>query len=778
MDDDFYRLRRERAPGTANWIAMEQQFVHWRSSLDSRSRVLLIHGAPGCGKSVLAARIVHHVLNHANSYDICLYSFCRYDDTDKQDLNAMLRSAIWQLAQQYTDYGTLLQRLRGIHEFKADDLDSLPYLWQNILIHQLEKLNCSRPIRWIIDSLDEMKTKQQVQFLEYLADLKYTKLDLKVLILARYNEDIELRLKDIGGGIIELTEEKNSADIRAYIHHNVQNSGRLSMPHIVNKLVSHLESHSQGVFLWVRMILDELRQMTTDDEIADCLNSVPTSLGQMYDRTFQRLAENLTPRHLQISKDIFGWTVFACRPLFLEELVAALKPHVGPLTCLELEIRRCCGGLIVVDRKGNVRLLHTTVAEHAIQSSLMGFVDRAVVNGISKCCVQTIPAFESFSRMLEDRSWDASYPFLTYSSQYWAWHVQSSAADNLDLWNAVLSFLTTSSALTWIKVMFLTGRHSFLPQAMKRIQKWAQSADGYHSALSPERLNLGTVVSRWLSELDVLTQAVTCTLEQYDGEHRDGRRHGWGTCEYEAGHRYKGRWEDGRCSGFGKMSFKSRNVYEGNWKNDRQHGKGVWKFSDGVSYRGSWNDGTAEEGGVWEFLDGSTRIHVPSDHDLPNLGYVNYRGACTIPFHDAVGKFEGDTDPPTWIYPNGSRYVGYWKDGHEDGYGSWCCICGCEYCGFLENGKESGQGVWSFRTGTTYTGGWKDGRQHGFGVLLFHTGHEYRGDWKNGKPDGKGVMTFVNGNKSEGTWRDGKLLGPASITFGDIWVEQMKFQNR
>lgn len=760
MEDDFFALRRERALGTADWIVDDPQFLYWNNTHEPRSRVLLIHGTPGSGKSVLAARMVYHVSNNTN---LCIYSFCRYKD--RQDLKAILRTAIFQVAEQHEEYGNQLQRLRGMHEFNADDLESLKYLWQNVLIRQLERISFSRPIKWIIDGLDEMNAEQRIVFLKYLADLEYTKLDLKILVLSRYTGDIELKLKDIGSGFIELNEERIFADIRAFIHHKVQNSESLSMPHIGDKLISHLETHCHGLFLWVRLILDELSQMTTDAEINTCLISLPTSLVETYNRTLRRLEENLKPSQQRLSKGIFQWTVYACRPLTLEELSTALQPEFRGLVSLKQEIKRSCGGLIVVDGQGNVKLLHSTVSEYAKQSRFIYQSDMSQT-AISKRCLESILAFD-FSRAL-DEDLEEQYPLLSYSCEYWTSHVQSCPPDEA-LSKAVSSLLTTSSALTWIKVMFLIGRHSILPQSMERVLQWARTCEP-----TEQSHNLETLVLRWIPELRVLTQVVTPTVEQYTGDDRDGRRHGPGVCVYEIGDVYEGCWEEGRRSGFGQIRFKNGNLYEGMWKNDRQHGEGFWKFSDGVSYHGSWNNGEAEEGGMWKFRDGTTRMHLSCGQDgLPNLTYVNYKGTCTTRYHDAVGRFGEDSDPPIWIYPNGSRYVGGWRNGYEDGYGSWYCICGCEYKGYLENGKENGEGVWRFRTGNVYTGDWRDGREHGFGVLQFHMGHEYRGKWKNGKADGEGLMKFANGNSYKGVWQDGRLLGKTIIEFGEQWMERM-----
>ena len=55
---------------------------------------------------------------------------------------------------------------------------------------------------------------------------------------------------------------------------------------------------------------------------------------------------------------------------------------------------------------------------------------------------------------------------------------------------------------------------------------------------------------------------------RYDGEVRDGKRHGQGVYE----------WPDG-------------DRYEGEWREDKRHGQGVNEWPDGTRYEGEWRDG-------------------------------------------------------------------------------------------------------------------------------------------------------------------------------------------
>ena len=314
MEDDFLELRGARVRGTADWIFGNQTFAHWNDSHERHSCVLYLHGPPGSGKSVLAANIIEEISNS----DVCVYSFCRHDDERKQDLTAALRTAIFDMAEHIESYADKLRQFHEKHEFANDDLASLKFLWRKLLIRQLENSKFAGSIKWVIDGLDESNPMQRTDFLKCLAELRSTKVDLKILIVGRYDEEVDIKLKCIGSKMVEIDAECNRADICKVIQHNIRISERLSAPHIVKHVTSELESGSHGLFLWVRLVFDELAQKTTDTEIIKCLETLPTSLSQMYERTLCLM--ELSPADLRISREIFKWTLAACTPLSLEEL--------------------------------------------------------------------------------------------------------------------------------------------------------------------------------------------------------------------------------------------------------------------------------------------------------------------------------------------------------------------------------------------------------------------------------------------------------------------------
>ena len=72
---------------------------------------------------------------------------------------------------------------------------------------------------------------------------------------------------------------------------------------------------------------------------------------------------------------------------------------------------------------------------------------------------------------------------------------------------------------------------------------------------------------------------------------------------------------------------------------------------------------------------------------------------------------------------------------------------------FLRKENGDGQGEFYCPDGSKYVGGWKDGERHGQGTETLPDGRKYEGKWKDGKPwngtsynkNGNIIDNYVNG---------------------------------
>ena len=76
----------------------------------------------------------------------------------------------------------------------------------------------------------------------------------------------------------------------------------------------------------------------------------------------------------------------------------------------------------------------------------------------------------------------------------------------------------------------------------------------------------------------------------------------------------------------------------------------------------------------------------------------------------------------------------------------------------IEGDCQNGKGTWELPNGSKYVGQWKNGEYHGLGKLTFRDGSIYEGQWKENKMNGHGTYTSPDGTKREGEWENGELL--------------------
>ena len=100
-----------------------------------------------------------------------------------------------------------------------------------------------------------------------------------------------------------------------------------------------------------------------------------------------------------------------------------------------------------------------------------------------------------------------------------------------------------------------------------------------------------------------------------------------------------------------------------------------------------------------------------------------------------------------YSYPDGSRYVGKYRDNQRNGQGTLTFANGDKYVGEWKDGKENGQGTYTFVDGDKYVGEWRDSKRNGRGTQTYSDGSGYVGEFRDDKRNGQGTLTWSNGDK-------------------------------
>jgi hypothetical protein len=101
-------------------------------------------------------------------------------------------------------------------------------------------------------------------------------------------------------------------------------------------------------------------------------------------------------------------------------------------------------------------------------------------------------------------------------------------------------------------------------------------------------------------------------------------------------------------------------------------------------------------------------------------------------------------------YHSGSRYIGAWKYGDKNGYGTL----------IYSNGRVE-EGIWKndeFQYSQKVSPSTSNTGAVVFGTHVSPiTGDKYVGEWKKGRRHGKGTLTYANGSIEKGTWENGEF---------------------
>ena len=164
-----------------------------------------------------------------------------------------------------------------------------------------------------------------------------------------------------------------------------------------------------------------------------------------------------------------------------------------------------------------------------------------------------------------------------------------------------------------------------------------------------------------------------------------------------------------------------------------------------------WPDGSKYEG-YWQndMANGRGRL-IHSDGDI-------YEGEW---FNDkAHGK-------GTYIHVDGAKYIGEWMDDKQNGYGIETWSDGACYEGNYESGKKHGCGQFKWADSSMFIGNFLGNNIHGQGVYMWSDGRKFEGDWKGNKMHGNGTFTWPDGRKYKGEYIDDRKNGYGEFIWPD-----------
>lgn len=239
----------------------------------------------------------------------------------------------------------------------------------------------------------------------------------------------------------------------------------------------------------------------------------------------------------------------------------------------------------------------------------------------------------------------------------------------------------------------------------------------------------------------------------YKGSWKDDKKNGHGTLyNLEGEIEYIGDFVDDVFDGNGinylyGSSNKFYEKYEGQFKNGVRHGEGKYYFLNKSWYEGSFINGVKEGKGKEFYPDGKLmnignyskcKRHGEAIHYYEN-GNIFYKGNYVYNLFDGFGELYNT---------NGKlEYKGEFKDDYKNGLGKLYDTNGViRYKGDFKHSKFCGKGISYYENGNIeYEGEYLKDNRYGEGKYYFRNGNVFEGTFVNGKKNGKGKEFFPNG---------------------------------
>ncbi|KAI0107919.1 NACHT and WD domain protein [Hypoxylon sp. NC0597] len=487
--------------GSCQWIDTRDDFQDWRDPPNEppenseiglrKPSIFWVYANPGRGKTYLTA----HIVSELQDFQLeCAYYYFHAGGESSSSLGHSLRSIAYQMAMANAD---IRHELVSLSERNSSfDLDDARMIWKKIFNQGIFQSQVHTPQYWAIDALDECAKYQE--FFTLIKDVKLN-FPLRIFITSRKVPDMDRLCRLLEGSAtltcFEIPIEDSLRDIECYISTRIDS---LPIYNMADKqlITDRILNGSKASFLWVRLVLDELEQVYSDESALQILQSIPEGMISYYERIIRKMAEKKLEKH--ITQAILLWTTASSRNLTISELSQALKLDVNTVfPNTKSAIEGLCGQLVSVDPgSGLTDLTHPTVREFLLSDAAGEFriSEPQAHERIALACLQLLCSTEMHpprSRRLLSPNirQKESNPLLDYAITQFSEHIRGASAEDDRLLLAVGRFLKLN-VLSWIERIAEKGDLYCLIRASKNLKAYLDRRAKHHPFPNNETSNV------------------------------------------------------------------------------------------------------------------------------------------------------------------------------------------------------------------------------------------------------------------------------------------------
>ncbi|KAJ5917576.1 hypothetical protein N7466_011130 [Penicillium verhagenii] len=358
------------------WILDNKEFKQWQDS-DS-NRLLWIRGDPGKGKTMLLCGVIEELTRLYGDNASISFFFCQATDMRINSATSVLRGLIYLLVK---NHPSLLHHVRARYDYAGKTLFKDVNAWNALSTIFRDILNdpTLQMTYLVIDALDECTNGLRF-LLDLIVQESSTHPQIKWVVSSRNWPEITERL-DIATQLapisLELNEVSVSEAVNQFIQHKVDElaEAKKYSENTRDGVQSYLLSNSQGTFLWVALVCQNLEKIRIN--VLKKLKLFPPGLEALYGRMIGQVHESEDP---ELCKEILAIMSTVIRPITLHELTSFIElpdnDDYDDHVYLE-EIIAICGSFLTL-RQHTIVFVHQSAKEFLLKEALSEILPRGI----------------------------------------------------------------------------------------------------------------------------------------------------------------------------------------------------------------------------------------------------------------------------------------------------------------------------------------------------------------------------------------------------------------
>ncbi|KAJ5128771.1 hypothetical protein N7526_006937 [Penicillium atrosanguineum] len=346
------------------WILDNKEFKQWQDS--EKNRLLWIRGDPGKGKTMLLCGVIEELTRLYGDNASISFFFCQATDMRINSATSVLRGLIYLLVK---NHPSLLHHVRARYDYAGKTLFQDVNAWNALSTIFRDILNdpTMQMTYLVIDALDECTNGLRF-LLDLIVQESSVNPQIKWVVSSRNWPEIAERL-DVATQLapisLELSEVSVSEAVNQFIQHKVDELAKAKRYSDKTRdgVQSYLLSNSQGTFLWVALVCQNLQKIRIN--VLKKLESFPPGLDALYDRMINQVRESEDP---ELCKEILAIMSTVFRPITLHELTSFIElpdDEYDDIVSVK-EIIAICGSFLTV-REHTIMFVHQSAKEFLLK---------------------------------------------------------------------------------------------------------------------------------------------------------------------------------------------------------------------------------------------------------------------------------------------------------------------------------------------------------------------------------------------------------------------------